>query len=162
MKPVQPDYYAILEVTPQASNKEIRLAYRRLVKKYHPDLNKKSHNAERKIREINDAHEVLSNPEERKKYDRTRIDYDATPEQTDKQQPTPTAEPPDIKGWGDEWQSYASERPPLKSGKGCLTVFQLVINPWLILLYFFEGKISDGLIFFIILLCAFFVVWLAQ
>lgn len=161
MERVQFDLYAILGVTPQASNKEIKRAYRRKVKKYHPDLNPKNNYAERKIREINIAYEVLSNPEERKKYDLTRIDYDTTLPQAHKQ-PTPTAEPPDIQGWYDEWRSHTSEEPPLKSGKGCLTVFQLVINPWLILFYFFEGKISDGLIFFIILLCAFFAVWLAQ
>ena len=56
MERVQPDYYAILEVTPQASNKEIKRAYRRKVKKYHPDLNQKNSPAERKIREINVAY----------------------------------------------------------------------------------------------------------
>ena len=162
MEHVQPDYYAILEVTPQASNREIKRAYRRKVKKYHPDLNQKDPYTERKIREINVAYEVLSNPEERKKYDSTRTNYDTTTGRADKQQPAPTAEPPDIQDWYDEWRSHTSERPPLKSGKGFLAFFQFVINPWLILFYFFEGKISEGLIILIILLCSFFIVWLAQ
>ena len=161
MERVQPDYYAILEVKPQASNKEIKRAYRKKVKKYHPDLNPKNSRAERKMREINAAYEVLSNPEEHKKYDRTRIDYDTTLSQTDKQ-PAPTAKSPDIQGWHVNGDPIPPEGPPLKSREGCLTVFQLVINPWLILFYFFEGKISDGLIIFIILLWAFFVIWLAQ
>ena len=111
MEPVQPDYYAILEVTPQASNKEIKRAYRRKVKKYHPDLNQKNSPAERKIREINVAYEVLSNPDERKKYDRTRIDYDTAIRQADKQ-PATTAEPPDGQGRYDEWRSHTSEGLP--------------------------------------------------
>ena len=112
MEHVQPDYYAILEVTPQASNREIKRAYRRKVKKYHPDLNQKDLYTERKIREINVAYEVLSNPEERKKYDSTRTNYDTTIGQADKQQPAPTAEPPDIQDWYDEWRSHTSERIP--------------------------------------------------
>lgn len=112
MERVQPDYYAILEVTPQASNKEIKRAYRRKVKKYHPDLNQKNSPAERKIREINVAYEVLSNPDERKKYDQSRIDRDATLGKTDKQQSAPTAEPPDIQGWYEEWRSHTSEELP--------------------------------------------------
>ncbi|MCY4614370.1 MAG: DnaJ domain-containing protein [Nitrospira sp.] len=161
MERVQPDYYAILEVTPQASNKEIKRAYRRKVKKYHPDLNKQNNHAERIVREINAAYEILSNPEERKKYDSARIDYDAAVRQTDKR-PAAAAEPPDSQGRYDEWRSHTSEEPALKSGNGLLTVFQLIINPWLILFYFLDGKISDRLIFFIILLCSFLVVWLAQ
>ncbi len=106
------DLYAILEVPPQASSIEIKRAYRRKVKKYHPDLNQENSYAERKIREINIAYEVLSNPEERKKYDQSRIDHDATLRRTDKQQSAPTAEPPDIQGWHEEWRSHTSEELP--------------------------------------------------
>jgi molecular chaperone DnaJ len=63
------DYYQILGVSRNASEKEIKQAYRRLARKHHPDLNPNDKSAEAKFKEINAAHEVLSNPEKRKKYD---------------------------------------------------------------------------------------------
>lgn len=67
------DYYATLEVTPQASDEEIKRAYRKLALKYHPDRNQGNKQAEEKIREINAAYEVLGNPETRKSYERLRF-----------------------------------------------------------------------------------------
>ena len=67
------DYYATLEVTPQASDEEIKRAYRKLALKYHPDRNQGNKNAEDKIREINAAYEVLGDPETRKSYERLRF-----------------------------------------------------------------------------------------
>jgi len=66
---VDKDYYQILGVSRNASNKEIKQAYRRLARKYHPDINPNDKSAEAKFKEINAAYEVLSNPEKRKKYD---------------------------------------------------------------------------------------------
>jgi molecular chaperone DnaJ len=63
------DYYAILGVPRNADEKEIKKAYRRLARKYHPDLNPGDKEAERKFKEINEAYEVLSDPEKRKRYD---------------------------------------------------------------------------------------------
>jgi len=63
------DYYQILSVSRNASEKEIKQAYRRLARKYHPDLNLGDKSAEAKFKEINAAYEVLSDPEKRKKYD---------------------------------------------------------------------------------------------
>jgi len=63
------DYYQILGVSRNASEKEIKQAYRRLARKHHPDLNPDDKSAEAKFKEINAAYEVLSNPEKRKKYD---------------------------------------------------------------------------------------------
>ena len=63
------DYYQILGVSRNASEKEIKQAYRRLARKHHPDLNPGDKSAEAKFKEINAAHEVLSDPEKRKKYD---------------------------------------------------------------------------------------------
>jgi molecular chaperone DnaJ len=63
------DYYQILGVSRNASEKEIKQAYRRLARKHHPDLNPNDKSAEARFKEINAAYEVLSNPEKRKKYD---------------------------------------------------------------------------------------------
>jgi molecular chaperone DnaJ len=63
------DYYQILGVSRNASEKEIKQAYRRLARKHHPDLNPGDKAAEAKFKEINAAYEVLSNAEKRKKYD---------------------------------------------------------------------------------------------
>ena len=64
------DYYAILGVDRKASAKEIKQAYRKLARKYHPDVNPGDKSAEAKFKEINQAHEVLSDAEKRKKYDK--------------------------------------------------------------------------------------------
>ncbi|MEN3040862.1 MAG: J domain-containing protein [Bacteroidia bacterium] len=64
------DYYAILGVPRNASQEEIKRAYRRLARQYHPDANPGNKAAEEKFKEIQEAYEVLSNPEMRAKYDR--------------------------------------------------------------------------------------------
>ena len=63
------DYYKVLGVGQDASQEEIRKAYRRLAKKFHPDINKEDPSAKERFQEINEANEVLGNPERRKKYD---------------------------------------------------------------------------------------------
>ncbi|WP_242084619.1 DnaJ C-terminal domain-containing protein [Aestuariivivens sediminis] len=63
------DYYKILGLTKSASESDIKKAYRKLARKYHPDLNPNDAIAEKKFKDINEANEVLSNPENRKKYD---------------------------------------------------------------------------------------------
>ena len=63
------DYYKTLGVDKKASQDEIKTAYRKLAVKYHPDKNKDNKAAEEKFKLINEANEVLSDPEKRKKYD---------------------------------------------------------------------------------------------
>jgi curved DNA-binding protein len=63
------DYYKVLGVNKNASPDEIKKAYRKLAVKYHPDKNKDNKAAEEKFKAVNEAHEVLSDPEKRKKYD---------------------------------------------------------------------------------------------
>jgi curved DNA-binding protein len=63
------DYYQVLGVNRNAAAKEIKQAYRRLARKYHPDVNPGDKSAEAKFKEINEAYEVLSDPEKRRKYD---------------------------------------------------------------------------------------------
>jgi len=63
------DYYNALGISKTASPEEIKKAYRKLARQYHPDLNPKDTSAHKKFQEINEANEVLSDPEKRKKYD---------------------------------------------------------------------------------------------
>lgn len=69
------DYYKILGIEKGASEKEIKKAYRKLARKYHPDLNPDNKEAELKFKQINEAHEVLGNAENRKKYDQYGKDW---------------------------------------------------------------------------------------
>src|SRR3954453_23586971 len=63
------DYYSSLGVAKTASQKEIKAAYRKLARKHHPDVNQGAKSAEGRFKGINEAYEVLGDPEKRKKYD---------------------------------------------------------------------------------------------
>ncbi|HIJ61007.1 MAG TPA: molecular chaperone DnaJ [Nitrospirae bacterium] len=70
MKTTKKDYYKILGVSKDASEEEIKKAFRKLARKYHPDLNPGSKTAEEQFKEINEAYAVLSDPKKRADYDR--------------------------------------------------------------------------------------------
>jgi curved DNA-binding protein len=69
------DYYKILELNKNASEADVKKAYRKLARKYHPDLNPNDNSAKVKFQQINEANEVLSDPEKRKKYDQYGKDW---------------------------------------------------------------------------------------
>ncbi|MCM8569481.1 J domain-containing protein [Gramella jeungdoensis] len=69
------DYYKLLELDKSASQADIKKAYRKLARKYHPDLNPNDKDAQLRFQQINEAHEVLSDPEKRKKYDEYGKDW---------------------------------------------------------------------------------------
>jgi curved DNA-binding protein len=105
------DYYKILDIGKSATEAEIKKAYRKLARKYHPDLNPNDKEAEKKFKEINEANEVLSNPENRKKYDKYGKDwkhadefekagYDPNKQQYSRQQQSGN---PDFSGFGGDF-----------------------------------------------------------
>ncbi|MBK6967222.1 MAG: J domain-containing protein [Bacteroidales bacterium] len=69
------DYYKILGIDKTAVQKDVKTAYRKLARKFHPDLNPNDKDAKRNFQQINEANEVLSDPEKRKKYDQYGKDW---------------------------------------------------------------------------------------
>src|SRR5271156_5283786 len=70
------DYYKTLGVDQKASDAEIKSAYRKLARKFHPDVNPNNKEAEAKFKQINEAYQVVSDPEKRKKYDELGADWE--------------------------------------------------------------------------------------
>src|SRR5712692_6277330 len=70
------DYYKVLGVERNATGAQIKSAYRKLARKHHPDVNPGNKGAENKFKEINEAYQVLSDPEKRKKYDELGADWE--------------------------------------------------------------------------------------
>ena len=89
------NYYAVLEVSLQATQDEIKKSYRNLALQYHPDRNQGNRQAEQKIREINAAYEILGDPNARKAYDRLRLGHVAPmvsrQEEETEEAPSPSA-----------------------------------------------------------------------
>src|SRR5271154_7535826 len=70
------DYYKVLGVERKASDAEIKSAYRKLARKFHPDVNPNNKEAETKFKELNEAYQVISDAEKRKKYDELGADWE--------------------------------------------------------------------------------------
>ena len=70
------DYYKDLGVPRDASEKDVKQAYRKLARRYHPDVNRTDASAEEKFKQVNEAYNVISDPEKRRKYDRYGDDWE--------------------------------------------------------------------------------------
>lgn len=100
------DYYKLLELDRTASQADIKKAYRRLARKYHPDLNPNDKEAQLRFQQINEAHEVLSDPEKRKKYDEYGKDWKHA-EQFEEAKRQQAASGGGFGGFGNSGQSYS-------------------------------------------------------
>src|SRR5215204_4994501 len=83
------DYYKVLEIDKNATAEDIKKAYRKLARKFHPDVNPNDKEAHKKFQQINEANEVLSDPGKRKKYDQYGKDWQHA-EQFEKQRQSRT------------------------------------------------------------------------
>ncbi len=98
------DYYKALGVEKNATPEQIKKAYRKLARQHHPDVNPDDKGAEQKFKEINEANEVLSDPEKRKKYDQFGADW-----QQYQQQPGGAGRGGPQPGGGFDWSQYAGQ-----------------------------------------------------
>lgn len=135
------DYYKILGVSENADQKEVRQAYRKLARQYHPDVNPGDSASEEKFKEINEANEVLSDPEKRKKYDEMRTYYQRYGQWPGAGQPAGAGA--DATGFdnfaGDNYQYRTMSEEDLEDLFGGNSPFSDFFNT-----YFHSGSFADG------------------
>jgi len=105
------DYYQVLGVPKTATEKEIKDAYRKLARKHHPDLNPNDTEANKKFQQLNEANEVLSDPEKRKKYDKygENWQHGEEYEKYQQQQRTQYQQEPFTGGHASSFEGFGSE-----------------------------------------------------
>ncbi len=112
------DYYQILGVDKSATDKDIKTAYRKLARKYHPDVNPNDKEAQKKFQELNEANEVLSDPEKRKKYDQYGKDWEHGAEYEKARQSRASSNQGSYYGGGDNFSDFFESMFGSSSGFG--------------------------------------------
>ena len=115
------DYYSVLGLTKSAKPEEIKKAYRTLAQKYHPDKNPGDAKAEEKFKEINEANQVLSDPQNKEKYDRLGSSWNTHSHQGSAESPF---------DW-QAWQNRGSTRndfSQFSGGSGFSDFFETIFN----------------------------------
>lgn len=100
------DYYKVLGIDKNATTDDIKKAYRKLARKYHPDLNPNDESAKKRFQQINEANEVLKDPEKRKKYDKYGKDWKHAEAYEKAQQSAGGRQQYSHAGSGADWQNY--------------------------------------------------------
>lgn len=118
------DYYRILGVNREASEKEIKAAYRKLARKYHPDVNPGDKAAEEKFKEISEAYEVLSDKSKRQKYDQ----YGQYWEQVSAGGARSEGVPPGWEGFSFDFGDMAGQRVDVGGGSGFSDFFEMLFG----------------------------------
>ena len=104
------DYYALLSVDKTANINDIKKAYRKLARKYHPDVNPGDEEAQKHFNEINEAHAVLTDPERRAKYDRLEASWRTHQQSSQDAETKPDPEAKPDFDWS-QWQTEADSGP---------------------------------------------------
>jgi len=113
------DYYETLGVQRSATEEEIKKAYRKLARKHHPDVNPGDKSAEEKFKAINEAYEVLSDPEKRKRYDQLGANWKAGADFTP---------PPGQEGFQYEYRDFGDIFTESRGGGGFSDFFETLFG----------------------------------